>query len=210
MSIDKDGVNAGEPGSRGAQCAGDLGFTDEQQRRLADDLIAQCSGFTGLGEALSGRRAKAADVPAIGFEPGFVVFPRQALRDLAAGVAGRLGMALMGAATKLGKPAQSAFVNAARAPEDGGGAGQGAPRWPGGSAGGGAWGEGWDDAMEGSGSAGEPRRAARSIHPAIEEGEGSDSLDSIVTALEDNGFGDPGTAEIIKANRAKSKTTRRP
>lgn len=201
MGMDKDGAVDG---------SGWSGFDDAEQLRLAGALIDECSGFTGLGPALVGRRPMAADVQAIGFEPGFVVFPRAALRDLPAGVAGRLGLALMGAATKLGKPAATPFPVAPREAHPGGGARAGGHGSPGS---GDAW-EAWDDAMEGQGAArpAPQRRPERPARPALEEGEGDDSLDSLVTALEDGGFGDPRTAEIIKANRAKakSKSKRRP
>jgi hypothetical protein len=182
------------------------GFQSKEQMRQARELIELCSGFTGLGPLLAGREPKAAQISFIEFEPGYVIFPHASLRDLQAGVAGRLGLALMGAASKMARPSAPSFNQASRMALSHPSASDDARAdaddlWDG-------W-SGIDEDMES-----QPRRtsgpASQRKPTTIEEGVGADSLNSIITALEDSGFGNPATAELIRANRAKASKRKGP
>lgn len=180
--------------SQGPAGPGCDGFASEEQRAAANALLDQCAQFKGAGEALAGRRARAVSGPVFEFEPGWVGFPQSALRDLAAGPMGRLGMSLMGAAAELlraqklpAKPAAPALASSA-------------PR-----SGNSAW---LDEAQS---ERHEARPAAAPVRPRrvfAEEGEGEESFAYLVGKLESEGFG--GTSfEQIAANKAKSAASKK-
>lgn len=161
------------------------GFASEEQRAAAQALVEQCAQFKGFGDALKGRHARASEAASqITFEEGWVTLPALALRDLPAGAAGRLGLALMGAARELSSAAPPS-----------------PPAKPSGNS---AW---LDEAPASSSpafnSSSFPEPRPKAPRKFAEEGEGEESFGYLVNKLEEEGFGGASHA-VIAANLAKA------
>lgn len=184
----------------------ELGFATPDHLASARSLLLDCSGFSGM-ESLAGREPKVFDGARVELVPGFALIPAAFAAVAAAGPGGSLGRALMAAANR---PSDAMAPRAhLAAPQASDNASSG-PQWTRSSdrsAGGDEW-DGWDEAHE---SSSQPRAAAHHHRPPVDEGVGENSFESIISALEDSGFGDPKTAEIIRERKAaNAKASPRP
>ena len=176
-----------------------LGFASGEQFEAAKALVAECAKFGGM-EALDGKTPSVGDGAQAELSARFVCMPRSLLSEVAAGPAGRLGRSVLGAPGRLAskpvarfdKPKSRAENSSAAPPgDDFLDASDFAQAMDGHGFGKGAWG----------GQA----KPAPSRRIAVEEGEGEDSFDAIISKLEANGFGDPAAAELIRKNKAKAR-----
>lgn len=163
----------------------ELGFTSPEDLALVRALLLECSGFSGM-DSLLRVEPKISQGTRVELAPGFAHIPASLMSFVVAGPGGALGRALMAAAsrpfTELTPQVHRPTTRPSRDSD------LGAAKLP-------------------------PELSRISEHsprPHFDEGIGSDSFEVLISALEDSGFGDSKTAELIRTRKAATKSGGRP
>jgi hypothetical protein len=163
-----------------------LGFASQNEMDAVASLVAVCSEFTGLADSLGGKTPRLSTQQESTIDGPFILIPKSLMPELAKGPMGRLGRSILSApARKLSapKPLSSPTAEATSLDEDS-----------------------WDfDLPSTHSSAPKPTPSPRR---PLDEGVGEDSFEAIISKLEDTGFGNPATAELIRLNKAKRRHRR--
>lgn len=173
-----------------------LGFASSADLASARALLLDCSGFSGM-EILLKREPKVFDGARVELSPGFALIPAALATSGSAGPGGPLGRGLMAAATR---PSQALTPRVHLPAPLEAQASHSAVSWsrPAARALDGATRDDGSHELEASHQS--PSTPVR--RPSLDEGTGSESFEALVSALEDSGFGDPRTAQLIRERKA--------